>query len=145
MLRLLAVLVRLRGEHEPFVFPEKKELTLRLRNMIDVVVDERYYLKESTIRIILASEAVQEFSAKPLINKTKSSIIRLPVQEYAEFCSAIRTKHADKIPAKGTILYGNHYYKFTYSKTKEQILCRFKVPILGNEDKINYREGNDAK
>lgn len=90
-------------------------------------------------------EAVQEFSAKPLINKTKSSIVRLPEQEYAEFCSAIRTKHADKIPAKGTILYGNHYYKFTYSKTKEQILCRFKVSILGNEDKINYWEGNDAK
>lgn len=90
-------------------------------------------------------EAVQEFSAKPLINKPKSSIVRLPEQEYAKFCSAIRTKHADKIPAQGTILYGNHYYKFTYSKTEERILCRFKVPILGNEEKIKYWEDKNAK
>lgn len=43
------------GEHEPFVFPEKRELKLRLRDMIDAVVDEKYYLKESTIRSIVNS------------------------------------------------------------------------------------------
>lgn len=48
--------VSIRGEHEPFVFPEKRELKLRLRDMIDRVVDEKYYLKESTIRSILASK-----------------------------------------------------------------------------------------
>lgn len=48
--------VSIRGEHEPFVFPEKQELKLRLRDMIDRVVDEKYYLKESTIRSILASK-----------------------------------------------------------------------------------------
>lgn len=90
-------------------------------------------------------EAVQEFLAKPLINKSKSGIVELPKQEYAELCSAIRTKHADKIPTNGTILYGNDYYKFTYNKRTEQILCRFKIQIIGNEDKINYWEGNDAK
>ena len=47
--------VSIRGEHKPFVFPEKQELTIRLRDMIDEVVDERYYLKESTIRSILTS------------------------------------------------------------------------------------------
>lgn len=47
--------VSIRGEHEPFVFPEKIPLTLRLKDMIDAVVDERYYLKESTIRSILTS------------------------------------------------------------------------------------------
>lgn len=47
--------VSIRGEHPPFVFPEKKELKLRLRDMIDAVVDEKYYLKESTIRSILTS------------------------------------------------------------------------------------------
>lgn len=47
--------VSVRGEHQPFVFPEKQELKLRLRDMIDEVVDEKYYLKESTIRSILTS------------------------------------------------------------------------------------------
>ena len=47
--------VSIRGEHEPFVFPNPKELTIRLRDMIDEAVDERFYLKESTIRSILRS------------------------------------------------------------------------------------------
>lgn len=48
--------VSILGPHIPFVFPDKQELKLRLRDMIDRVVDERYYLKESTIRSILASK-----------------------------------------------------------------------------------------
>ena len=47
--------VSIRGDHSPFVFPEKQELKLRLRDMIDAVVDEKYYLKESTIRSIINS------------------------------------------------------------------------------------------
>lgn len=47
--------VSIRGEHKPFKFPEKRELKLRLRDMIDEVVDEKYYLKESTIRSIVNS------------------------------------------------------------------------------------------
>lgn len=47
--------VSVRGEHEPFVFPDKKELKLRLKDMIDKVVDEKYYLKESTIKSIVNS------------------------------------------------------------------------------------------
>lgn len=47
--------VSIRGEHESFVFPKPKELTIRLRDMIDEAVDERFYLKESTIRSILRS------------------------------------------------------------------------------------------
>lgn len=47
--------VSIRGEHSPFVFPEKQELKLCLRDMIDTVVDEKYYLKESTIRSIINS------------------------------------------------------------------------------------------
>ena len=47
--------VSIRGEHTPFKFPEKRELKLRLRDMIDEGVDEKYYLKESTIRSIVNS------------------------------------------------------------------------------------------
>lgn len=48
--------VSIRGEHKPFIIPEKRELTLRLKDMIDEHVDERYYLKESTIRSIVTSK-----------------------------------------------------------------------------------------
>ena len=47
--------ISIRGKHEPFVFPKPKELTIRLRDMIDEMVDEKFYLKESTIRSILRS------------------------------------------------------------------------------------------
>ena len=47
--------VSIRGEHKSFVFPKPKKLTIRLRDMIDETVDERFYLKESTIRSILRS------------------------------------------------------------------------------------------
>lgn len=47
--------VSIRGEHEPFVFPKPKELTIRLRDLIDENVDEKFYLKESTIRSIIHS------------------------------------------------------------------------------------------
>lgn len=47
--------VSIRGEHQPFVFPKPKELTIRLRDMIDETVEEKFYLKESTIRSILHS------------------------------------------------------------------------------------------
>ena len=47
--------VSIRGEHEPFVFPKPKELTIRLRDLIDEKVEEKFYLKESTIRSILHS------------------------------------------------------------------------------------------
>lgn len=86
-------------------------------------------------------EAVEEFSEKSLINKIKNDIVELPKQEYAEFCSAIRTKYANKIPAKGTLLYGNDYYVFTHNRKEEKTLCRYKISIIGNEDKINEWEG----
>ena len=47
--------VSIKGEHKPFRFPEKIELKLRLRDMIDEIVNEKYYLKESTIRSIVNS------------------------------------------------------------------------------------------
>lgn len=47
--------VSIMGEHEPFVFPKPKELTIRLRDLIDEKVDEKFYLKESTIRSIIHS------------------------------------------------------------------------------------------
>jgi DNA (cytosine-5)-methyltransferase 1 len=47
--------VSILGEHKPYLFPKKKELTLRLKDMIDQMVEEKYYLRESTIKSILAS------------------------------------------------------------------------------------------
>ena len=51
------------GDHKPFVFPEKQELNLRLRDLLEDEVEERYYLKD---------EKTQEF-----IEKYKDKIINL--------------------------------------------------------------------
>lgn len=47
--------VSIRGEHTPFEFPKAQELKLRLRDLIDEEVEERFYLKESTIKSIITS------------------------------------------------------------------------------------------
>jgi DNA (cytosine-5)-methyltransferase 1 len=47
--------ISIRGEHTPYVFPEKRELRLRLKDMLDEVVEERYYLKDSTVRAMMNS------------------------------------------------------------------------------------------
>ncbi len=45
--------VSILGEHEPYVFPEKQPLNIRLKDMLEENVEERYYLKTSTIISIL--------------------------------------------------------------------------------------------
>ena len=45
--------VSILGEHTPFVFPERQKLQTRLKDVLEERVDERYYLKASTIISIL--------------------------------------------------------------------------------------------
>lgn len=71
-----------------------------------------------------------------IISESKSHI-DLPKKEYAELCSAIRTKFANKIPAKGQMLYGICYYRFNYNKQQAKIVCSYKLPINGNEKLID--------
>ena len=41
--------VSILGEHEPYIFPEKQELTIRLKDVLDDEVDEKYYLSEERV------------------------------------------------------------------------------------------------
>ncbi len=68
----------------------------------------------------------------------KKSADLLDKKEYAELCSAVRTEHADKIPKKGKMLYGNYFYMFRYTKSQERIVCTLRIPIEGNEEEIEY-------
>lgn len=76
-------------------------------------------------------------------NKHKKKVLTLPKQEYAEVCSAIRTKYADKIPKNGYILYKNDFYVYNYNKQNYKIVCLNKIKIEGNEEYIRYLEGKD--
>ena len=78
-----------------------------------------------------------QFVSRAGTNKQWQRAIMLPKKEYAAFCSAIRTKYADKIPTVGRILNGDHLYLFRYNKSNEKIACTFKVPIVGNENIIS--------
>lgn len=40
------------GEHKPFVFPPKQELTLKLEDLLEEKVDEKYYLSDEIINKI---------------------------------------------------------------------------------------------
>lgn len=37
------------GEHETYIFPEKQELTIRLKDVLEDEVDEKYYLSEERV------------------------------------------------------------------------------------------------
>lgn len=74
------------------------------------------------------------------VDKTRRNIVILDKQEYAELNSAIRTKYANSIPKEGAMLYGNNYYMFSYNKPQEKIVCRLKIAISGNEEKIRKIE-----
>jgi DNA (cytosine-5)-methyltransferase 1 len=59
--------VSIRGEHEPFRFPEKRALRLRLKDMLDETVDERFYLSERALKSLGHSSYNQEkFRMQPL-------------------------------------------------------------------------------
>jgi len=47
--------VSILGDHTPYVFPEPTLLDKRLKDILEDEVDEKYYLKESTIKSILSS------------------------------------------------------------------------------------------
>ncbi len=66
--------------------------------------------------------------------KKKSNVIKLPPKEYAQLCSAVRTTYGNKIPKVGKIFLSSDFYRFRYNKSKEQILCTFKISIEENED-----------
>ncbi|MBQ6921472.1 MAG: DNA (cytosine-5-)-methyltransferase [Clostridia bacterium] len=74
--------VSIKGDHPPFVFPEKQEIKLRLKDMLDRTVDERYYLKESTIRSILHSNF---HSRRNRINNSDTgSVATICARDYKE-------------------------------------------------------------
>ena len=52
--------VSIRGEHTPYRFPEKRELRLRLKDMLDAEVDEKYYLSERALASLLRATFNQE-------------------------------------------------------------------------------------
>lgn len=47
--------VSILGEHEPFKFPNKQEIQLRLKDMLEDEVDEKYYLSEEKVEQLLVN------------------------------------------------------------------------------------------
>ena len=65
--------VSILGEHKPYEFPEKKELKLRLRDMIDDEVPENYYLKDEKVEIFLEKIKAEKIQDKIAI-KTNTKL-----------------------------------------------------------------------
>ena len=87
-----------------------------------------------------SSDELKEIATVDISKQSK--YIQLPKQEYAQICSAIRTRYANKIPKNSGILIDDFYYQFVYKKNIEQILCVYKIKIEGNEEIINQMEQN---
>lgn len=46
--------VSILGEHEPYMFPEKQELKLRLKDVLESEVDEKFYMDNPKTQMLLA-------------------------------------------------------------------------------------------
>lgn len=46
-------MISILGVHEPYVFPEKQELHIRLKDVLDKDVDSKFYLKEDKVKQLL--------------------------------------------------------------------------------------------
>lgn len=70
------------GNHEPYVFPEPQELTIRLKDILEDEVDKRFYLKESTMRSMLTSNFTNR--RKSVYTKDASHCGALLSRDYKE-------------------------------------------------------------
>src|SRR5574344_1452283 len=52
--------VSILGEHETFTFPPKQELKLKLKDMLESEVDEKYYLSDKMINFFYNNERIQK-------------------------------------------------------------------------------------
>jgi len=75
----------------------------------------------------------------------KDRVVMLPKQEYAELCSAIRTKFGNSIPKSGYMLYNNYFYCYNYDSEEESIAFNVKIEIDGNEERIRIWEDENVK
>ena len=73
--------VSILGAHEPYVFPEKQPLNIRLKDMLEDEVEERYYLKASTIISILNTTFNQR---KGLLHGDQDICATLCARDYHE-------------------------------------------------------------
>lgn len=97
--------------------------------------DNKEKIKDATR--IFSDDPTRDIAEYGGLERKSRKTIKLPNQEYAEFCSAIRTRYADKIPQKGQMLYGDNYYQFKFNPKSEQLFCTYKLPIYGNEQIIS--------
>lgn len=71
--------VSILGKHEPYVFPEKQELQLRLKDVLENEVDEKFYLdKIQTQKLIAQIDTKQDGNRQPKLlikNATKQGYL----------------------------------------------------------------------
>lgn len=73
--------VSILGDHKPFEFPEKQPLNIRLKDILENEVEERYYLKASTIISILNTTFNQR---KGLLHGDQDICATLCARDYHE-------------------------------------------------------------
>ena len=59
--------ISVRGDHKPYVFPERLPLELKLKDYLDEIVDEKYYISDYRIKAMMTSTYVQRRNS--IINK----------------------------------------------------------------------------
>ena len=64
--------VSILGDHEPYEFPEKEELTVRLKDVLEDDVDEKFYLSEEKTKDLTWNLGKQDKDIKVLTNTSRT-------------------------------------------------------------------------
>ncbi|MGL5963768.1 MAG: DNA (cytosine-5-)-methyltransferase [Fusobacteriaceae bacterium] len=56
-------MISILGEHKPYIFPDKKELGIRLKDVLEKEVEEKYYLKSEKAQL-LKNDIIEKFDVK---------------------------------------------------------------------------------
>lgn len=97
--RLRVFTISILGEHTDFAFPPKQELKLRLKDMLEDNVDEKYYLKDYKIQNIVKSEFIAK---KNIVQKEICATILS--RDYKDpKCVYVLNKYKEFIEEKGYI------------------------------------------
>ena len=145
------------GEHNPYEFPEKQELKLRLRDLLDDEVPENYYLQDEKVKAFL-----EKYKEKIGNSRVKSGLygvgeISTGGQRARVYNPKILINEGINNPLKGLTPAGWHFEQNVYSLDSK--LCRTvkagggsgNIPkILIDKDVsnciiANYHKGSDLK
>lgn len=120
-------MISILGVHEPYVFPEKQELHIRLKDVLDKEVDSKFYLKEDRVKQLLKNvDGKIDLNKKRIGTVHKNNDMTRSTRDIvfndlfeSQCLTATMHKDAPKILVSADDIYLNASEKFQHGSLKD--------------------------